>query len=237
MHCSVIIPTLNEAMNIAATIAEVRALDRDAEVIVADGGSLDATCAIAEAAGAQVVHAPRGRGTQLNAGAAQATGELLIFLHADTALPVNAFALLRTIFADPTAQVAKFRLQFDVRDPMLDLAARLMWYDSVWSSFGDQCMVIRCSFFAALGGFPAWPLFEDVRLFELARARTQVRVVPACVTTSARRFQRNGVFRQLLSDVWMLLRYLLGVPPSQLAREYAQGWPTLGSFSLTRMPQ
>lgn len=224
---SVIIPALNEEAAIAGCVAAVRALAPDIEVIVADGGSSDATVARALAAGAQVARAPRGRGPQCNAGAALARGEVLIFLHADTALPADAVPRLRALFAEPGVQVAKFRLGFDSDDWLLGLAARLMWFDSPLTSYGDQGLVIRRELFAALGGFPDWPLFEDVRLFELARARTTVYVVPAQVTTSARRFEANGRLAQLLHDLWLWLQYLWGVSPHEIARRYERGGAAL----------
>ncbi|MCX7859719.1 MAG: TIGR04283 family arsenosugar biosynthesis glycosyltransferase [Chloroflexus sp.] len=217
---SVIIPALNEAAHIAACVQAVRRLDPQVEVIVADGGSRDETPALARAAGARVVLGPRGRGPQLNAGAAVATGDVFVFLHADTRLPADAFPLLRALFADPQAQVAKFRLSFDDPDWLLALAARLMWLDSLLTSYGDQCMVMRRDLFYALGGFPNWPLFEDVELFRRARARTRVHVVPAQVVTSARRFRANGILRQLLHDFWLWLQYLSGVSPHAIARQY-----------------
>lgn len=217
---SVIIPVLNEADHITACVQAVRRLDPAVEVIVADGGSRDETPALARAAGARVVLAPRGRGPQLNAGAAIASGDIFVFLHADTRLPANAFPLLRSMFADPQVQVAKFRLSFDDPDWLLALAARLMWFDSLLTSYGDQCMVMRRELFHALGGFPDWPLFEDVDLFRRARARTRVHVVPAQVVTSARRFRANGILRQLLHDFWLWLQYLGGVSPYEIARQY-----------------
>jgi len=217
---SVIIPALNEADHIGACVQSVIRLDPDLEVIVADGGSTDNTPALARAAGAQVVAAPRGRGPQLNTGASVATGDIFVFLHADTRLPAHAFRLLRYLFADPQVQVAKFRLSFDDPDWLLALAARLMWFDSLLTSYGDQCMVIRRTLFERLGGFPDWPLFEDVELFRRARAYTRVHVVPAEVVTSARRFRANGILRQLLRDFWLWLQYLIGVSPHQIARQY-----------------
>ncbi len=217
---SVIIPALNEADQITACVQAVHRLDSQVEVIVADGGSRDDTPALARAAGARLVRAPRGRGPQLNAGAAIASGDIFVFLHADTRLPTNAFPLLRGMFADPQVQVAKFRLSFDDPDWLLALAARLMWFDSLLTSYGDQCMVMRRDLFRVLGGFPDWPLFEDVELFRRARARTRVHVVPAQVVTSARRFRANGILRQLLHDVWLWLQYLSGVSPYEIARQY-----------------
>jgi rSAM/selenodomain-associated transferase 2 len=217
---SVIIPALNEAERIAGSVAAIRALDPAVEIIVADGGSSDGTPDVA-AAGAIVVRAPRGRGPQCNAGAARATGDVLIFLHADTTLPELAFPVLRDLLADPATRIAKFRLSFDAQDWLLTIAARLMWFDSLLTSYGDQGIVIRRDFFTELGGFPDWPLFEDVRLFELARAVTEVHVAPAEVVTSARRFLANGILPQLLHDFWLWLQYLFGVSPYELARQYA----------------
>ncbi len=220
---SAIIPTLNEAHHIVACISAVRALHPDIEVIVADGDSADDTTRLASEAGAVVHQAPRGRGPQCNAGAEVASGDVLVFLHADTQLPANAFQLLHQLFRNPEVNIAKFRLSFDTHDWLLDLAALFMWFDSVMTSYGDQCIVIRHKFFDELGGFPDWPLFEDVRLFELARQRTRVNVVPAMVTTSARRFRDNGVLKQLLSDVFHMVDYLTGVPPDQIAEIYEHG--------------
>ncbi|NTV99813.1 MAG: glycosyltransferase family 2 protein [Oscillochloris sp.] len=222
---SVIIPALNEEAGISTCVTAVHEIDSCVEVIVADGGSNDRTAALAEAAGALVVHAPRGRGPQCNAGAARASGEVLIFLHADTMLPTATFDILRTILADPDVEIAKFRLSFDTHNWLLDLAARMMWMDSLLTSYGDQGIVIRRSFFIELGGFPGWPLFEDVRLFELARVYTQVYVIPAEVVTSARRFLANGVLPQLLHDMWLWFQYVCGVSPYQIARSYELSFP------------
>ncbi len=217
---SLIIPTLNEATHIGSCIAAVRAIAPTVEIIIADGGSTDATTRIATEAGVRVCHAPRGRGPQCNAGAAMASGEVLVFLHADTRLPANAFDLLQILFQHEQAQIGKFRLSFDTEHWLLDFAARCMWFDSILTSYGDQCIAIRRSFFTALGGFPDWPLFEDVRLFELARQHTRVYVLPAEVVTSARRFIDNGIFTQLLRDLWYMFQYLLGVPPETIAARY-----------------
>jgi rSAM/selenodomain-associated transferase 2 len=228
-YLSVIVPTLNEETHIGACITALRASDPSIQIIVADGGSRDQTVAQAIAVGATVVSAPRGRGPQCNAGAAAANGELLLFLHADTSLPAGAYGLLRDTFANPRVAIAKFRLSFDTRHPILDLVARVMWVDSRFSSYGDQGIVIRRDLFHALGGFPEWPLFEDVRLFELARARTRVHVLPAAVVTSARRFQANGALKQLLFDVMLWIAYVAGVSPFAIAARYERGKSGRGS--------
>lgn len=224
---SVIVPALNEAEHIGACVAAIRALDASVEIIVADGGSRDATVQLAHAAGATICQAPRGRGPQCHAGAARARGDVLLFLHADTRLPGDAFIHLRRLFQHQRVQVAKFRLWFDSRNWLLDLAATCMWVDTFLTSYGDQCIVMRRSFYHEIGGFPAWPLFEDVRLFEKARRRSRVRVIPARVITSARRFRQHGALRQLLHDLWLMGRYLAGASPWHIAAAYERGGAAL----------
>ena len=220
LHFSVIIPTLNEAPIIREQVARVLNLDPAVEVIVADGGSEDGTASRAAAAGARVVQGARGRGSQLNAGAAQARGDVLLFLHADTRLPANAFQVLREHFAEEDVQIGTFRLAFDRDHWLFTVYTYFSRFDSVFTTFGDQCIVARRSFFQALGTFPSWPLFEDVALLQKARGRTRVRSFPAAVVTSARRFEREGIVRQSLRNGWYVLQYLRGVSPWELAARY-----------------
>lgn len=220
LRFSVIIPTLNEADVIQEQVGRVLALEPGTEVIVADGGSEDATVSLATAAGASMVRCGRGRGIQLNAGAARAMGDVLLFLHADTQLPANAFHLLRGRFAGGEVQIGTFRLAFDEDHWLFAVYAFFSRFDSVLTTFGDQCIVVRHSFFEALGGFPEWPLFEDVALLQKARRRTRVHCFPAAVVTSARRFEGGGVVRQSLRNGWYVLRYFLGASPWDLAASY-----------------
>lgn len=220
LRFSVIIPTLNEVERVGEQVGRVLALAPEAEVIVADGGSDDGTVALASAAGATVVQAARGRGTQLNDGAAQATGDILLFLHADTRLPTGAFALLRGRFGAENVQIGTFRLAFDREHWLFAVYTFFSRFDSVFTTFGDQCIVVRRSFFEALGRFPEWPLFEDVALLQKARRRTRVHSFPAAVVTSARRFEQEGIVRQSLRNGWYVVRYLLGASPSELAARY-----------------
>ena len=220
LHFTVIIPTLNEARVIQAQVDRVQALQPEAEVIVADGGSNDATVSLAVAAGAKPVAGSRGRGSQLNAGAAHATGDLLLFLHADTQLPANAFDLLRGWFARDEVQIGAFRLAFDRDHWLFSVYTYFSRFDSVFTTFGDQCIVVRRAFFEALGGFPDWPLFEDVAFLQKARRLTRVYSFPAAVVTSARRFEREGILRQSLLNGWYVLQYLWGASPWDLASMY-----------------
>lgn len=174
------------------------------------------------AVGIQRLCAPRGRGTQCNAGAARATGRLLLFLHDDTALPAEAPSVVEAAFDDPVIQVACFRLRFDHEHWLLSTYAFFSRFDSSLTSFGDQGILIRRSFFAAIGGFPDWPLFEDVDLLSRARHRTRKRIkkLPAEVTTSAVRFLENGILRQQVLNAELMLRFSLGASPESLCRRY-----------------
>ncbi len=220
MKISVIIPTLNEAARLAATLERVKTVVPAAEIIVADGGSTDGTPDIARAAGARLVAAERGRGRQLAAGAESAHGNLLLFLHADTRLPSDAAEVLACAFANRETQIGTFRLSFDAAGWFLRTSAWCTRFDSVFTRFGDQGIVVRRDFYAQLGGFPPWPLFEDVDLLRRARRVTTVASFPASVTTSARRFQHSGPFRQQLQNGWLLCRLLAGACPHRLAAEY-----------------
>ena len=217
---SVIIPALNEAAGIGDTVATVRQRLAGAEVIVVDGGSQDATARAAAAAGARVIASARGRGPQCHAGATAAVGDLFFFLHADTVPPTSASTVLARCFARPEVQLGTFRLAFDDGNFFLRACAWLTRFDSVFTRFGDQGIVVRREFYDELGGFPPWPLFEDVEFLRRARRVTRVWSFPACVTTSARGFRQHGPLRQQLFNARLLFRFLAGVSPARLATEY-----------------
>jgi rSAM/selenodomain-associated transferase 2/rSAM/selenodomain-associated transferase 1 len=219
---SVIIPVLNEEAIIERCVSGVRELDPDVEIIIADGGSTDDTVRIARQLGALVCLSQAGRGIQCNAGAASATGDVLVFLHADTHLPDNAFPKLKEIFSDPRVHCGTFRISFDHRHWFLSLMSFLSLLDPGFFRFGDQCLVIRRSCFTSLGGFRDWRLFEDIDLVRRARKGTRVRRFPMSVTTSSRRFLQNGVIRQAIKNAWYTARYSLGTSPDRLALEYEQ---------------
>ena len=207
---SVIIPTLDEAAWVGRAVRHVKGLDATVEVIVADGGSSDATRSEARAAGAEVIVARRGRGSQCRAGAQRASGEILVFVHADTLLPVVAFTLLDKGFVDRDLKIGTFRLRFDRDHWLLRLYAFFTRLDSPLTSFGDQGIAIRRGFYDELGGFPDWQQLEDVHLLRQARRRTRVHSFPAAVITSARRFERDGMIRTQLRNAGLLFGYLLG---------------------------
>ena len=168
----------------------------------------------------RLVRAPRGRGTQCNGGARAAAGELLMFLHDDTDLPRDAAVVLAAAFRDPGIGMACFRLAFDQRHWLLDAYAWGSRFESRLTTFGDQAMTIRRDIFDAVGGFPDWPLFEDVDLARRVRRCSRVAKLPSAVTTSASRFLANGPARQQLANGLLLARFLLGAPPERLAAVY-----------------
>lgn len=192
------------------------------EWIVADGGSRDATIEVARAAGARIVTAPRGRGPQLNAGAAVALGEVLLFLHADTTLPPGALGAIRTAAADPALRGGNFRLRFEGQD----LASRLftVYYRAQqrWLNmyYGDSAIFVRREVFAALGGFRDDPIMEDYDFVRRLERLGRTCCLPLVVTTSARRY-RGRVVGTIATWATIVLLYKLGVPPDRLARLYA----------------
>ncbi len=218
---SVVIPALNEASGIRATLDSV-ALGRNVEAIVVDGGSTDGTPRLAEAAGARVLSTPPSRGGQLNAGAAVAEGGLLLFLHADTLLPPGWDEHARTMLADPEVAVGAFRLAID--GPGLGLRFPAAWANlrsrGPGVPYGDQALCVRAGDFRAEGGFAAIPLMEDYAFVRSMRRRGRVVLAPASVLTSPRRWRARGVVRTCLLNQAILAAYRLGVPPQVLAAWY-----------------
>jgi rSAM/selenodomain-associated transferase 2 len=227
---SVVIPTLEEAEALPATLSAVLAQEPPFEIVVADGSSGDATCEIAQANGACVVEAPRGRAAQMNAGARAASGDVLLFLHADTLLPLGGLRAVREALApqrrDPKRVAGGcFRLRFDRRGPLLrayGACTRLPW-PAV--TFGDRAYFARRDAFEAVGGFPSVPVFEDLLFFEALsrwsrREGARLAYLPERVVTSARRFDEHGAARQQLRNAALWFAFKSGVPPERLARWY-----------------
>lgn len=215
----VVIPALDEATGIAAAVRSVRDEPRVAEVVVVDGGSSDATLEVARRAGARVLRAPRGRGQQMNRGAAQVQGESLVFLHADCRLPPRAFDAMLDVF-DQGYDAGLFAVDYGVPHPILSLVSRLSGWRSAWTEFGEGALFVRRACFERLGGFPDWPLFEDVDLLGRLRRLGTLGRAPGAVRASPRRFERRGVVRQLLLNSMLFGLYHLGVSPHRLARLY-----------------
>lgn len=227
---SVVIPSLDAAAGLSATLRGLLTAAREGlirEVILADGGSRDATRHIAEDAGAVVIDAPRGRGSQLAAGAAAARGDWLLFLHADTVLETGWEAEARRFLAGTGAgssgeAAGYFQFQLDDRGPMprlLETVVRLRCA-LLALPYGDQGLLISKRLYAETGGYEPLPLMEDVDLVRRL-GRRRLRALSARAVTSAARYRRDGYGARMLRNAGCLALYYLGVPPSRIARLYA----------------
>lgn len=216
---SIVVPVLNEAARIAAALEALAPLRaRGHEVVVVDGGSEDATRALAAPACDQLVQAPRGRALQMNAGAKAARGAVLVFLHADTRLPERADELIRA--ALERALWGRFDVAIDSRRALLHIVSRAMNVRSRLTGIatGDQAIFVRREAFA---GFPEIPLMEDVAFSREMKRKGRPACLRARVRTSARRWEARGVLATIFLMWRLRLLYALGVPPQRLAREYA----------------
>ncbi len=222
MTLSIVMPVLNEAAGIEAALAALAPYRRrDIEVIVADGGSSDGTPDRARLHADRVIAAPRGRAAQMNAGAAAASGDVLMFLHADTHLPDNADRLV----LDGLARSGKLWGRFDVRidgGGALTLIAAMMNARSRLSGIatGDQAMFMTRDAFARAGGFPAIALMEDVALSAVLKRIGKPLALRARVVTSGRRWRQHGTLRTVLLMWRLRLAFYCGADPAKLARAY-----------------
>jgi rSAM/selenodomain-associated transferase 2 len=220
---SIIIPTLNEEARIGAVLEALAPLRaRGVQIIVADGGSRDRTAAIAGPLADRVIAAPRGRGVQINAGADVATGEVLLFLHADTALPADADVLVLARLHRSGRSWGRFDVRIEGKSILLGLISFLMNIRSRLTGIatGDQAMFATRAAFAAVGRFPEIALMEDVALSKRLKRIGPPLCLSARVTTSGRRWDQRGVFRTILLMWRLRLCYFLGAAPEALARRY-----------------
>jgi rSAM/selenodomain-associated transferase 2 len=216
----VVIPALDEADEVAAAVASARA--EGAPVWVVDGGSRDATCRRAEAAGARVVTGPRGRAAQLQAGVAAAEADALVLLHADTRLPAGWRRALEAALADPRVVGGAFRLRFDRRTPGLRVVE---WGAHLRAAlfrlpYGDQALFVRRAVLEAVGGIPQAPIMEDLDLVRALGARGRLALLPLEATTSARRYLAGGVWRTMWRHWTAAAGWRLGVDRARIAAWY-----------------
>ncbi|MET0501957.1 MAG: TIGR04283 family arsenosugar biosynthesis glycosyltransferase [Candidatus Binatia bacterium] len=221
MRISVVMPVLNEEKSIAVTVAAL-ARFKPHELIIVDGGSSDRTALISNRLGVTLLESPRGRGTQMNHGARQATGDVLLFLHADTRLPDSAFDDIRGALGDPRCVGGRFDVQLDGSHWMLRVIGPLISLRSRVSQVatGDQGIFVRRDIFAELGGYPDIPLMEDVAFSQALKRRGAVACLRSRVITSARRWERDGVWRTILKMWTLKSLYLAGISPLRLKRYY-----------------
>jgi rSAM/selenodomain-associated transferase 2 len=220
---SIIIPVLNEGDGIAAALdalAHLRALGT--EVIVVDGGSRDATVERAQPRADRVVLATRGRALQMNAGAERASGDVLLFLHADTRLPAEADRVVLNGLDQSRRVWGRFDVKIDGRSRLLPVVAWLMRLRSRLTGIatGDQAIFLRREAFQAVGGFPTVALMEDIAICKRLKRLGRPLCLRACVTTSGRRWEKNGVLSTILLMWRLRFAYFLGADPKQLARQY-----------------
>jgi rSAM/selenodomain-associated transferase 2 len=218
---SVIIPTLNESAGIQSSIESI---GPGMEVIVVDGGSIDDTLRLAEALGARTLRVAGGRAAQMNAGAQEAIGDILLFLHGDTRLPEGFGDLIHQALQDESAIAGAFYLQIDA--PL----KRLRWveYGANWRSrvlqmpYGDQGIFLRSKTFQQVGGFPEQPIMEDFELMLRLQRLGKIAIIPIPAITSARRWLQKGILRTTLINQLVILGYFLGVDTQRLKKLYRQ---------------
>ncbi|MDA8257618.1 MAG: TIGR04283 family arsenosugar biosynthesis glycosyltransferase [Betaproteobacteria bacterium] len=219
---SIVMPVLDEAPQIVARLQALQALRaQGVELLVVDGGSMDGTAALAAPLADRVLAAPRGRAAQMNAGAAASSGEVLLFLHADTALPADARpAVLDAVAAG--AAWGRFDVHIAGRHPLLRVVAAMMNWRSRLSGIatGDQAIFVRRELFQRLGGYPELPLMEDIALSSALKRSAAPACLRRIVVTDGRRWERQGVLRTILLMWWLRAAFFFGADPKHLALRY-----------------
>jgi rSAM/selenodomain-associated transferase 2/rSAM/selenodomain-associated transferase 1 len=220
---SVVIPTLDEAGGLPLLLSDLQGLATPFEVIVADGGSRDGTVAVASASGARVVTAGGGRGPQLRAGAAHARGQWLFFVHADCRLDASAcHALDQFVQGASSGDFAHFAFALDdvaVHARLIEFGQRLR-QRALGMPYGDQGLIVLTSRYHAVGGFPDWPIMEDVGLIDLLAASGTRHQLEGRLLTSGRRYRSEGMIRAWARNAALIMLFRLGVSPHRLARWY-----------------
>jgi len=227
IYLSIIIPTLNEEKVLDHTLSRLQN-KKNCEVIVVDGGSTDATLALAQKADCKTISSPgdrgqgRGRARQMNTGAAEARGEVLLFLHADTVLPDNFPELISAAVKRPAFAAGAFSLALDSPDKGLAIIA---FFANLRSRFlhlpyGDQALFVTRDMFTVIGGFPVMEIMEDFVFIRSIRKKGKIIILPEYARTSARRWENMGIMRTTLINQLIVCGYGLGVPPNILAKWY-----------------
>jgi uncharacterized protein len=228
---SIIIPALNEAATIGPILADLHLLP-NVEIILVDGGSIDHTIKIAQEFGVKVLSSPPGRARQMNLGANAATGEILLFLHADTVLPDGFAGMVRSVLGSvgdgecgdgenlPIA--GAFTLKIDDPLPSLRWIEWLVAWRSQWRQmpYGDQAIFLTAETFRQVGGFTDMPIMEDFELIRRLQSRGRIVILPAPVLTSARRWLQRGVWQTTLINQAIVIGYSIGISPARLVNWY-----------------
>ena len=223
---SIIIPTLNESKNIQATLASTQA-STNVEIIVVDGGSRDDTVDIVESLGVKVIASYKNRARQMNAGAKNATGDILLFLHADTVLPADFDAMIRTALQQPSSVGGAFALRINAPD----VGLRLVEWGVKWRSklfkmpYGDQAIFITKEKFNSIGGFPELAIMEDFELIRHLKTLGKITFIPVPVITSPRRWLKKGILQTTLINQIVIIAYFIGISP-EIIRSWYRGEKT-----------
>ena len=219
---SIIIPALNEAEILEKTISKILE-QAPVEIIVVDGGSQDETSEIANKLGVKVIYSTqRNRAYQMNLGAAAATGEIFLFLHADTLLPTGYFSLLSEVLARPQTVAGAFELGIDgLQQSFRLLETAVNWRSRFLSlPYGDQALFMKAEVFQQVGGFANLPIMEDFDLVQRLKKQGKIYIVPVKVLTSSRRWQKLGICRTTAINQLIVLGYYLGISLTKLAHWY-----------------
>lgn len=230
MKISVIIPVLNERVNLPAAIDSVRNAITDPEIIAVDGGSRDGSLEWLQGLPAvTVIRSAQGKGPQQNAGAAVAGGDVLLFLHADCLLPADAGVQLDRIMKEKRIAGGCFLARWSRNTPALRLVSLGMNLRTMVrkTSYGDQALFIRRVAFREIGGFPDWPLFEDTELVRRIKKCGSFKVIHSRVTMSARRFEARGLLHSTFLVYFLQIAFVLGVHPARLKKWFADIRPHL----------
>lgn len=223
MKISIIVPTLNESLLLHKLLSSLnKVIDIQTEIIVVDGGSKDNTLEIASKQAHQVLVTKQGRANQMNYGAASAKGNVLFFLHADSTLTEEVFKKLKEVLQEPAYVGGAFSLQIDSKRYILKIISfvvnlRARFFNLV---YGDQGIFIRKEKFDELGGFSAIPIMEDIEFYRRLRASGKTVFLNEKLLTSARRWEKEGIFFTTLRNWLLLIMYYLGMPTERLEKLY-----------------
>lgn len=222
---SFIVITYNEQEKIKSVIDSIRAAAKDFEyeIVVSDGDSSDETITILKSESVKTVNSDCGRGIQFISGVNAAKGDVFIFLHGDTLFPEKGIHIIDEKFKKGI-KAATFRTRFDNDKWLYKFYGWFTKFDSVFTSFGDQGIVVTKELYNQIGGFPDWQIFEDVELLTKIRKKTKIESLPAYVITSARRYEANGIIKQQIINFLMILGFYFGLKHTQLKKIYDNEW-------------
>ncbi|MFB3083725.1 MAG: TIGR04283 family arsenosugar biosynthesis glycosyltransferase [Gammaproteobacteria bacterium] len=223
VRLSIVIPTLNQAGEVRKSLSSLQRLRaQHHEVIVVDGGSDDRTQELARSLADYVIQSARGRSRQMNAGAALASGEILIFLHADTQLPEGVDRYLSSVMVRSGRDWGRFDVRLSGSHRLFRLIEWLMNLRSRVTGIatGDQAIFIRRDLFSEIGGFPEIDLMEDIAISRALKHHGPPLCLKACVVASSRRWEQYGIFRTVVKMWYLRMAYMLGADPSKLSQQY-----------------